>query len=120
VIRNRATRLGLVDQVFYPGNRRLRSRSPVLQLGKAKFFALTVVLAAAVGTALLFVYADLKYITLNYQISQAFTEQKQLYDLNRKLRIELINLKSLGRLEKLAAEKYNMSAPEPEQVIYLR
>jgi len=120
VIHNRTARASLVDQVFYPGNRKLRSRSAVLQLGKAKFLSLFLVLVAAVGTACLFVYTDLKYITLSYQISEAFNQQKQLYDLNRKLRIELNNLKSLGRLEKLAVEKYNMAPPEPGQVVYLR
>ncbi|MFP3867467.1 MAG: cell division protein FtsL [Desulfobacteraceae bacterium] len=120
MIRNRTARASLIDQVFFPDNRKVKRHSPVLQLGKTKFLSFFLVLAAAVATALLFVYTDLKYITLNYQISEAFSQQKQLYDLNRKLRIELTNLKSLGRLEKLAVEKYNMAPPESGQIVYLQ
>ena len=118
--RNRTAGVRLVGQVFYPENRKLSPRTQVLRVGKVKLLALLLTLAGAVFTALLVVWADLQHITLSYQISRAFVEHKQSLDLNRKLHIEINNLKSLARLERLAIEKYNMAPPEPEQVVYLR
>jgi cell division protein FtsL len=82
--------------------------------------AIIVLLAGMVIAGCLFAWSHIHFITLNYQISQIYTEQKELQNLNRKLRVELTNLKSLARLETLAKETYNMAAPEPRQVVNLR
>lgn len=118
--RNRTAQASTLERVVFAKNRPLSRPYPAFQLGKAKFLALLAVLVSALATALLCVWVDVHYITLNYQISQAFKEQQQLYDLNRKLRIELASLKSLARLEQLALEKFDMAPPAPEQVVYLR
>ncbi len=80
--------------------------------------ALVLGTAAVLFTCLFLAWADLQYITESYQISRAQESQKQLLDLNRKLRIELSNLTAIARLEKLAAQ-YGMEAPQPSQVINL-
>jgi cell division protein FtsL len=69
-------------------------------------------------TCLFMAWADFQYITHSYQISQAQETQKQLVDLNRKLRIEYSNLTAISRLENLAAQ-YGMEAPQPSQVVTL-
>ena len=68
-----------------------------------------ILLAGMVITGCLFAWSHLHFITQNYQISQIYTEQKELQNINRKLRVELTNLKSLARLERLATENYNMA-----------
>ncbi len=69
-------------------------------------------------TCMFLAWADLQYITQNYQISQAQETQKHLRDLNGKLRIEYSNLTAISRLERLAAQ-YGMEAPQPSQVVNL-
>ena len=88
--------------------------------GRVKMTAIIVLLAGMVVTGCLFAWSHLQFITLNYQISQIYNEQKELQNMNRKLRVELTNLKSLARLERLAKENYNMATPEPRQVVNLR
>jgi cell division protein FtsL len=108
------------DRVLVGDNRRQTPINPVPQIGRGKMTILIVLLTGMVVTGILFAWSHLQFLTLNYQISQIYSEQKELQDLNRKLRVELTNLKSLSRLERLAIEKFNMAAPEPQQVVNLR
>lgn len=101
-------------------NRRHIPVYPVPQIGRAKMTIIIILLASMVVSGCLFAWAQLHLLHQNYQISQLYGEQKELQDLNRKLRVELTNLKSLARLERLATEHYNMAPPEPRQVISLR
>jgi cell division protein FtsL len=92
----------------------------VPQIGRVKMTLLIFLLAGMVVTGCLFAWSHLHYYSQNYQISQIYSEQKELQNLNRKLRIELTNLKSLSRLERLATETYNMAPAGPQQVVTLR
>lgn len=92
----------------------------VPQIGKAKMTLLILLLAGMVVTGCLFAWSHLHFYSQNYQIAQIYAEQKELLNLNRKLRVELTNLKSLGRLENLAKESYNMAPAEAQQVVNLR
>ena len=92
----------------------------VPQIGPGKMTFLIFLLAGMVVTGCLFAWSHIHYYSQNYQISQIYTEQKELQNTNRKLRVELTNLKSLARLERLARENYNMAPPESQQVVNLR
>lgn len=118
--RENLARIGSLDKVLVAGNRKLQLTSPIKQLSKPKFWAIMVLSVGVLVTGLLFAWSHLQYITISYQISQAFNDQKELHDFNRKLRIELANLKSLNRLEQLALEKFNMAPPGPGQVVNIR
>ncbi|MBW2085206.1 MAG: cell division protein FtsL, partial [Deltaproteobacteria bacterium] len=50
-------------------------------------------------------------------ITRLNQQQLKITDLNRKLRVELANLTSLDRLERLAKKKLGLVAPRPEQVV---
>jgi cell division protein FtsL len=92
----------------------------VPQIGPGKMTILIFMLAGMVVIGCLFAWSHIHFYSQNYQISQIYAEQKELQNLNRKLRVELTNLKSLARLELLARETYHMSPPEPQQVVNLR
>ncbi|MBM4293690.1 MAG: hypothetical protein FJ126_02140 [Deltaproteobacteria bacterium] len=108
-------RLSAVGQVIVSRNRRL---GQPWRWGRVVVKALVMAALGIILTSLFWAYADLQNITLSYQISQAQETQKQLLDMNNKLRIELANLKAISRLEKLAAE-YGMGAPQRHQVVKL-
>jgi cell division protein FtsL len=109
-----------LDRVMIGDNRRQAPFNPVPQIGRGKMAAIIILLAGMVITGCLFAWSHIQFITLNYQISHIYNEQKELQNLNRKLLVELTNLKSLARLEHLAKESYNMATPEPRQVVNLR
>jgi cell division protein FtsL len=109
-----------LDKVLIGDNRRYAPAYPVPQIGRAKMVTIIILLTGMVIAGCLFAWSHIQFLTLNYQISQIYTEQKELQNLNRKLRVELTNLKSLARLETLAKENYNMATPESRQVVNLR
>lgn len=113
-------RVVALDRFLGESNRRLVPSKPLPQLGAGRLTLLFLAIAAMVILGLLFAWSQLQYIHLNYQISKIYQEQKELQDLNRKLRIELSSLKSLPRLERLAAEELQMAPPAPHQIIVLR
>ncbi len=115
-----SSRSASLDKIVIGDNRRLSARQAVARLSKSCLAVLLVLLLGAVGTGIFLVYVNLQNTTLSYEISHLFTEQKELQDLNRKLRIELASVKSLARLETLAIEQYNMGPPEPKQVVQVR
>ncbi len=112
---NIALRLSAAGQVFISKNRKI---SHPWRWGSAMVSVLFLATAGVLFTCLFLAWADLQYITANYKISQSQETQKELLDLNRKLRLELANLTTISRLERLAAE-YNMGAPQPQQVVKL-
>jgi cell division protein FtsL len=117
--RNHARSIAL-ERVLVGMNRRQAPVTPVPQIGRFKMIIIIALLGGMVVTGCLFAWSHLQFIALNYQIAQIYGEQKEIQNTNRKLRVELTNLKSLGRLERLAMETYSMAPPEPRQVISLR
>jgi cell division protein FtsL len=111
-----------INKVVVSDNRRYEPPPvyAVPQIGAGKMTFLIFLLTGLVITGCLFAWSHIHYYSQNYQISHLYTEQKELQNTNRKLRVELTNLKSLGRLERLARENYNMAPPEPRQVVNLR
>ncbi|MBM4286537.1 MAG: hypothetical protein FJ135_00060 [Deltaproteobacteria bacterium] len=109
-----------LEKVLASDNRRVTPVYAVPQLGKGKMTIFIVLLAGMVTIGCLIAWSHLQFITYNYQISQKYADQKELHNINRKLKVELASLKSLPRLERLATETYNMAPPEPQQVINLK
>lgn len=113
--RNVALRLHAVGQIFISKNRKV---SHPWRWGKAVMATLVLATGGILLVSFFAAWTDFQFISQNYHISQAQETQKQLLDMNRKLRIELANLTAISRLEKLAAE-YGMGAPLPSQVVTL-
>lgn len=114
---NLTLRLSALSQSLLARNRKVTRQHS--RWGSAVLASLILVTAAVMLTSLIWAWANLKGVTLNYQISQAQATLKQHLEINRKLRIELSNLTAISRLENLAVETYGMGAPQPNQVIYL-
>jgi len=113
---NITLRLNAVSQVLISRNRKV---SRPWRWGHTVVTGFVLATAAVIFISLFQAWGDCQNIALNYQISQAKETQKQLRDFNAKLKIELANLTTISRLEKLAAE-YGMEAPKPSQVVNLR
>ncbi len=112
---NLSLRLSAAGQVFLPRNRKA---SYPWRWGGAIVAGLVLGAVGVLFICTFLAWTDLQDITHSYQISQAQQSQKQLRDLNGKLRIELSNLTAISRLEKLAAQ-LGMEAPTPSQVVKL-
>ena len=115
--RNLTLRLTAMGQDLVTRNRKV-SHQP-WKWGRAAVIALVLATAGVMLASLILAYVDLQYLTVNQEISQAFETHKQLQDLNRKLRTEYSNLKTVSHLEHLAVNTYGMRPPQPSQVIYL-
>jgi len=70
-----------------------------------------------IGFALTFVWINHQAVQIGYAITELNREQLALIDLNRKLKVELANLSSLDRLERLARDKLGLVSPRPNQVV---
>lgn len=119
MVRNHTQSIGL-EKVLQGNNVRPTPDFSAPNLGLGKLFVIIVFAAVLVLTGCLVTWSHLQVIAFNYQISRFYQEKKDLDDLKRKLKVELSNLQSLDRLDRLAAEKYHMAPPEPHQVIVLR
>jgi cell division protein FtsL len=56
---------------------------------------------------------------LGYRISTEQSTKEELLGENKSLKLEISTLKSSKRLEAIARDKLGMSAPNPDQVVYL-
>ena len=112
---NIALRLTAVGQDLISRNRKV---SQPWRWGRAMVLVLVLATAGVMFASFFWAWSDLQYITMSYQISQTQETQKQLLDLNAKLRLEMANLTGISRLESLASE-YGMGAPQPHQVVSL-
>jgi len=114
---NLALRLSAVSHALISRNRKVRTQeSP---WGKAVVVCLVLAAVGITCMCLFWAWSNLHSTTLNYQISQALETQKELLDLNRKLRVELSNLTAIARLEELAAT-YEMGPPTSGQVVKVK
>jgi len=111
---NLALRLSTVSHTLVARNRKVRTQESTWS--KVLVAGLILVTMGIISTSLFWAWSNLQCTTLNYQISQGQDMQKQLLELNRKLRVEYSNLTSIARLEKLA-ETYEMGPPAPGQVL---
>jgi cell division protein FtsL len=112
---NLTLRLSAAGQVFISKNRKVNHP---WKWGRIAVTILVLATAGVFCTSVFLAWADLQYITQNYQISQAQETQKQYREMNQRLNIELSCLTSIHRLEQLAAQ-YDMGAPQPSQVVNL-
>lgn len=111
---NLALRLSAVSHTLVSRNRKVRTQEN--RWTRTLVRGLILAAVGIIGTCLFWAWTNLHNTSLNYEISQAHETQKQLLELNRKLRVELSNLTSIARLEKLAGT-YSMGPPTSGQVV---
>jgi len=87
---------------------------------KTGFLFFTLLMMFMIGASLFYVWSRIQVIQLGYEISNAMKQERALLEANKKLRLEIAELKSYGRIEKIAVEQLNMSKPTPDQVVVIR
>ena len=100
------------------GEQRIRVRR---DLRDASFFYIALMTIAFLS---IFVFAYLwsrvTVVQLGYDISKANTERTRLVDMNKRLKLEQMRLKSPSRIKKVATGELGMRYPTKEQVIRLK
>jgi len=81
-----------------------------------RFFMAFSAASLFIAFALFFVWSNYNGVQMGYEIARLQRERSELVDLNRKLKLELANLTSLDRLERVAKEELGLIAPRPDQV----
>jgi cell division protein FtsL len=95
----------------------MRPQAAVAKSG-LPFFILVMVFL--IGASLFYVWSRIQVIQFGYDISNAMKQERALNEANKKLRLEVAELKSYGRIEKIAAEELKMSKPAFGQVVVIR
>jgi len=86
---------------------------------KKLFFTLAMVFLVVIFFVL-FVWSRLEVVNLGYRLSLVGREQKELFRVNRELKLEIASFKSPSRLEKLGREELNLFPPDPKQIIMVQ
>jgi cell division protein FtsL len=72
------------------------------------------------AVALLYVWSHIHMTELEYQLARELTTYEQLFEEQKRLKVELATLKSPQRIESVALNKLQMIYPERKQVILLK
>jgi cell division protein FtsL len=69
---------------------------------------------------LVYVWLNVQTVSLSYDIAKAQKQKQELLEINKKLRIQLANLKSPERIESVALTKLGLRPPEKGQIELLK
>jgi len=69
--------------------------------------------------ALLYVWSNHRAVAIGYRITELERERISLLDMNHQLKVELANLSSLSRLDRVAREQLGLAPPRPGQVVVM-
>lgn len=64
-------------------------------------------------------WCGVQCIRTGYEITDALNKQQNLLNMQKNLKIELVHLRSPQVLMKIAKEKFELTIPEPDQVIII-
>jgi cell division protein FtsL len=96
---------------------KMRPKGAVARSGLVLF---TFLMLFLIGASLFYVWSRIQVIQLGYEISNSMKQERALVEANKKLRVEIAQLKSYGRIEKIAVEELRMMKPAPDQVVVIR
>jgi cell division protein FtsL len=89
-----------------------------LSLGPMKY--LFFLLAIFVPGVLVFIWLHVQTLNLSYDIARAQKQKGELMEINKKLRIQLANMKSPERIEGIALTQLGLKPPEKGQIEILK
>ncbi len=107
---------GGVQEAGFPS----RAESQTREVNRNLIFVVLVSALVFIACSLFYVWSHHQIISLGYEISAAAQEERELLQENKKLRLELAELKSPGRIEKKAARELGLVNPQKEQLIIVR
>ncbi len=111
----------VTEKLGIPGflkSQRVRSRRDLRDMG----FFYTALGASLIVIAVLFVYlwSRLTVINIGYEISRANAVRTVLIEKNKRLRLELVRLRSPERIERIASKELGLTYPTNEQIIRIK
>ena len=93
---------------------------PKAAVSRSGLLSFSLLMLFLIGASLFYVWSRIQVIQLGYEISNAVKQERALTEGNKKLRLEIAQLKSYGRIEQIAVEELNMMKPTPDQVVVIR
>jgi len=99
-------------------DRKSREEGPVRKGFGTLAFTLFVV-TILIAFYLVFVWSRLWVVNLGYRVSQALKEQKELVEVNKKLRVERATLISPERIDLYARQKLGMRDSQENQIRFV-
>ena len=97
---------------------RKRQTKDKLPTGPLK--VLILLLVFFVPGVLVYIWLHVQEVNLGYDIAKGQKQKRELLEINKKLRIELANLKSPERIEGIALTKLGLRTPEKGQIEILK
>ena len=89
-------------------------------MGKPVMFVLFCCTAAMLGGLLLYLWPQMRLVDLGYLENELRRERADALQRQEELRLELVSLSQLSRIEEIAAEELGLESPQSSQIIYVR
>jgi cell division protein FtsL len=99
---------------------RSRKRPPKNKLRFGPFLCGVILMTFFVPGVLAYVWLNVQTVNLSYDIARAQKQKQELLEINKKLRIQIANLKSPERIEGVALSKLGLKPPEKGQIEILK
>ncbi|MBI5584095.1 MAG: cell division protein FtsL [Deltaproteobacteria bacterium] len=90
-----------------------QKKGPLLSSGLKVAILLGGILLSGV---IFYVWLQVQVVNLSYDISRAQKQRKELVEINKKLRIQLANMKAPDRIEQIALNQLGLRAPQRGQI----
>ena len=102
---------------FYGGAQRSQM---IRQKNAAPLFAAIKVIIVVLLFTVFYLWSRLEVVSLGYEIAQENKERGGLMDDNKRLKLEILSLKSPQRVETIALDRLGLVYPKREQVIIVK
>ena len=99
---------------------RSRKKQPKEKLPRGPLKYLVILLAFFVPGVLVYIWLHVQAVNLSYDIARAQKQKGALMEINKKLRIQLANMKSPERIEGIALTQLGLRSPEKGQIEILK
>lgn len=97
-----------------------RKRQPKEKLSSGPLKYLVLLAAFFLPGVLIYIWLHVQEVNLGYDMAKAQKQKRELLETNKKLRIQLANLKSPERIEGIALTKLGLKTPEKGQIEILK
>ncbi len=99
---------------------RSRKKQTGAKLPHGPFKYLIILMIFFIPGVLIYIWLHVQEVNLAYDIAKAQKQKGELLEINKKLRIQLANLKSPERIEGIALTKLGLRTPEKGQIEILK
>jgi cell division protein FtsL len=89
-------------------------------MGKPVMFVLFCSAVAMLGGLLLYLWPQMRLVDLGYLEGELRRERANALQRQEELRLELVSLSQLSRIEEIAARRLGLESPQSSQIIYVR